>query len=103
MLRIPMWLVVKMRDECLMTSKVSIGTLKKIDSQGLQNWCSLTNIISALIHHPYQVIKMSINRKNVSRMKNWYKILIGMHEESRRHCRTVWRWNYEETVALVVI
>ena len=79
-----------------MTSKASIGTLKEIDSQGLQNWYSLTNIISALFHHQHKVITTNIKGKNVTPMKNGYKILVGIHEESRLHWRTEWRWNYDE-------
>ena len=60
-----------MRDECLMTSKVSIGTLKKIDGQGLQNWYSLTKIISALFYQQYQVIKTNMKLKNGTRMTKW--------------------------------
>jgi hypothetical protein len=69
---------------------------EEIDIQGLQNSYSLTNIISALFYHQYKVITVNITRKKVTGMKNGYKILVGMHEESRRHWRTEWSWNYEE-------
>ena len=78
-----------------MTSKVSIGTLEKIDNQRLQNCYSSTSIISALFYHQYKVITTNIKGKNETRMKNGYKILVGMHEESRRRWRTEWKWNHD--------